>query len=128
MIIPFNTVIASLTMNGPQRPVDTALDAVLLINIEPSRYNHIFMLRDVEMVDGRYQSVLLIPFVLVHDLRNYTGISVNTSKQRIKSQQLKQDHQRCEVILMVVPIEKISGEQERWCHNDDDGQYKRVDR
>ena len=51
MIVPFNTVIASLAVNGPQRSVDTALDAVLLINVESARNNHIFMLRDVEVVD-----------------------------------------------------------------------------
>lgn len=84
MVIPLNTVIASLAMNGPQRSVDTALNAVLLINIESARYNHIFKLRHVEMVDRRDQGVLLIPFVLVHDLRDDTGISVNTPKQRIK--------------------------------------------
>lgn len=128
MIIPFNAVITSLTVNGPQWPVDTALNAVLLIHIEPTRYNHIFMFWDAEMVDRRYQSMLLIPFILIHDLRDDAGISVNTSKQRIKSNKLKQDHKRCEVSLMVVPIEEICGEQEGWGLNDDDGQYKRVDR
>ena len=92
MVIPFNAVIASLAMNGPQWPVNTALNAVLLVNIESTRYNHIFMLRDVEMIDRRDHSVLLIPFILVHDLRDDTGISVNTSKQRIQSKQLEKDH------------------------------------
>ena len=85
MIVPLNAVITSLTMNGPQRSVDAAFNAVLLIHIESTRYNHIFMLRDVEMVDRGYQSMLLFPFILVHDLRDDAGISVNTSKQRIKS-------------------------------------------
>lgn len=110
MIVPFNTVIASLTVNGAKWPVNTALDAVLLIYVESAADYHIFMFRDVEMVDRRDQCVFLIPFVLVHDLRDDAGIGVNTAKERVKGDKLKNEQQGREIIGMVVSVEEIAGE------------------
>lgn len=72
--------------------------------------------------------MFLIPLILVYYLRDDAGISVNAAKQRVKSEELQKEEQRSEVIGMVVPVEEVGGEQQRWGLNDDEGQDKRVDR
>ena len=72
--------------------------------------------------------MFLIPLILVYYLRDDAGISVNAAKQRVKSEELQKEEQRGEVIGMVVPVEEVGGEQQRWGLNDDEGQDKRVDR
>lgn len=83
MIVPFNAVIAGLAVDSPERSVNTALDAVLLIDVESAADHHVFMFRDVKMVDRGYQCKFLVPLVLVYDLRNDAGIGVNTAKERV---------------------------------------------
>ena len=81
VVVSLHAVVADVAVNCAERTVNTAFDAIFLVDIEAASDHNVFMLSEVEMVEGGNEKLLLLPLVALHYLRQDPRVSVGCEEK-----------------------------------------------